>query len=116
MKNAILFGILILLVGGATFFSWDRYWNKNDYLVDLRIPCDPATESCFVFVDPECEGADCSYYYKIAIAPAFLLEDCRPDEGECLVEKCSESDLCEITLCSEETKAEFEILDDACSL
>ncbi len=115
VSNKILFVILLLGIAVSAGFAWYTYIFTEDYLTYTQVPCDPATEQCFVFVDPECEGDECESFYKVVFAPAYLLSSCQPDEGECLLEKCSQSETCSIMQCSEESREELET-EDECSL
>lgn len=113
-ENDILFSVLILLIGVSVALSWWRFLYQENYDLYATVDCDPALEQCFVYEDPECEGDDCVWNYKIILAPTNIVSDCKPDEGECLAAACETSGTCEVVLCSEDSRVEFEI-EDACS-
>lgn len=115
MRNKIFFIFLVLFIAGSAIYSWYRYLYLQDYLTYTQTPCDPLTESCFTYMDTECEGDECVSFYKVTVVPAYLLKECVPDEGQCVMEKCSQSKSCEIITCSQTSRDTMEI-EDECSL
>lgn len=86
--------------------SWNQYYVKRDFKVYAKIPCEAASESCFV---EECETSDprCNeggtMKYKVLFKPAKEIPplSCNDDN-------------CEIIMCSEESLSDLE-LDAVCS-
>lgn len=109
-KSKVLVAVLILVVALVTAWKYDTYVVQHDYVVYDQLPCDPSTESCFVYTcdegDPECDNMPFKKIEKSAsnvpLCPNYIEDACPPltcEEGE---------EGCVITLCSEEALEEGE--------
>lgn len=118
-KSKILLGVFslaIILSIGATYW---RIMVKRDFVVEMQVDCDPASEVCFVGeCDPEVEQCtgdpeQDTYYYKMLSKKAANMPSCDLETGECPTPKCEmgEED-CEETLCSEELLEEGQSCSD----
>jgi hypothetical protein len=104
---ACFFVVIALAIGVA----FDRYVLRRDYLIQMRVDCDPAVERCFVGVcDPEA-GEDCSegstgeetFYYAIALRNAQSLPGCELNTADCTLGACREGETeCQMQFCSTE--------------
>jgi len=91
----------------------------RDYIIEAEAPCDPYSESCFVYVcDPEA-GEECTgdpeedtSYYKVIHRNAKNIPLCDPNDEDCeaLVCPVGEAD-CEISLCDPEMEEDIECSD-----
>lgn len=105
---AILFFVVILLAIASAFH---RYITKHDYLVEMRVGCDPAIDSCFVGVcDPDM-GERCSedrdgaseYSYAVVQRNAQYLPACGLNAEDCPITACQVGETeCEMRYCTEE--------------
>lgn len=114
---------LVLIILGfslfvAVFFSFYRYYVKNNFLTFGKAPCNPTINRCFVHIcedwDSRCSKyPDNTFFYKVIIRNQKNLLSCIGQN--CLLDECAENeDECDEFFCSEENLAEFE-LDDVCS-
>lgn len=104
----IFFFTVILLV---IIFSFRRYVVEHDYLVEMRVGCDPMTDHCFIGVcDPEM-GERCSddpdltseYYYAVIRRNAKHLPACGLNAEGCPTTACQVGEEeCEIRYCTDE--------------
>ncbi len=112
-KSKIFFLVFFLLIAGSVAVTYWRIVVERDYLVLAETSCDPETEACFVYeCDPEAEECtgdpeeDTSYYAKIK-KKAFNFPDCGEEGCEDPICEEGEAD-CEVILCTEENKEEWE--------
>lgn len=118
MRNKLLLSIAIAIIVGAVLATYLRYIYFQDYVIELSVPCDPASESCFVYIcDPEeeeCTGnaEEDTSYYKLVARKAYNIPYCdqesNEDCGEIYTCSGNEAD-CEIILCNEETVEDGEV-------
>jgi hypothetical protein len=118
-KSKIFFLVFFLLIALSVGASYYRFFIAKDYIIEAQADCDPAAETCFVYVcDPqseECSGdpeEDTSYYKVVHRKAAnILLCDpnaegcdalvCQPDEEDCEETLCDSNDLAEGEQCSD---------------
>lgn len=117
-KSKIFFAVFFLLDVGSIAATYHRVFVLRDYMIEAEAPCDPYTESCFVYIcDPieeECTGdpeEDTSYYKQISRnaknIPLCDIEDescdaliCPPDEEGCSVILCDIATVTEGEICN----------------
>lgn len=112
-KSKIFFAVFFFLVVGSIVATYHRVFVLRDYMIEAQAPCDPYTESCFVYIcDPsaeECTGdpeADTLYYKNISRnAKNIPLCDVEDESCEALTCPLDEMD-CSVTLCDSETATE----------
>lgn len=98
------FLVLIGIIG----YRFDQYFVRHNYLVDADVPCNPATERCFVAdCTPENDlGCDTSPYKKVEIrasnAPTCL------EEHTCSSFQCA-GPACTVTYCSDDALSDGEV-------
>lgn len=105
-RTKAVFVIFLLSVLLLTLLVYKKYFIDKEYLIYAEIPCDPATEICFVYhCDPgeeECTGIpeeDTTYYKKIERGAAFF-PTCDPNEESCAISSCEkDSSDCVVTVC-----------------
>lgn len=105
---------LAFLVFGSIFVamvaSFFRYYIKNDFLLYIKAPCDPMTDSCFA---EECEAEDvrCGnnyLYYKIVYKNQSQIPNCI--SGICPEVNCEKDEsTCEEYFCTDENIKNFEV-------
>lgn len=82
----IIFFFSILTISCVLIYY--RVFIAQDYLISAQVPCDPNTESCFVYVcDPqveECGDFSEEEYYKIIYKEAKNIAPCDIGATECL--------------------------------
>lgn len=105
----ILFCLLIVLGLGAVLFSFYKFYLLKDYSVSGEVSCDPATESCFVYVcnpeEEECTGdpEQDTFYYKLIYKKAYNIPICDKILPGCEELFCEESEAdCSIVTCNSE--------------
>lgn len=115
----ILMLAFVVLVALSVSASYYRFVILQDYIVRSKVDCDPATESCFVWIcnpetdgEEECTGdlAEDTWYYKIAFRNAMHIPMCDPEKDEvCLPFACPETGEsgCKEVLCDENTVSEY---------
>ena len=96
-KLPLILLIALALSAAASFY---RFIVLEDYLVRYEVPCDPASQDCFV----GCEDTACAEYHFYAEArkqARDLSAACGGDVSECpAAERCVPSDTyCTITYC-----------------
>ena len=90
--------VVVTLIAVSTGASMYKYVFLHEYNITLNVPCDPLLHSCFV---SECDTSDQCEYYSTITAPAGLLDTCASDEGECVLEQCSTTNICHMEYCQE---------------
>ncbi len=106
-KSKIFFAVFFLLVVGSIAATYYKIFVLQDYMIEAEAPCDPYTETCFVYIcDPieeECTGdpeEDTSYYKNIS-RNAKYIPLCDPADEECDALTCpSDEENCSVTLCT----------------
>lgn len=119
-RTKAVFVLFLLSILVLTFFVYKKYFIDRSYPVYAEVPCDPVSESCFVYrcnpEEEECTGIpdeDTSYYKKVE-RRASSLPLCDPNIEGCAVSLCEEnaSD-CTITLCdASDSEAECSVVED----
>lgn len=107
-KTKIFFTLFFLLVIGAVFFSFYKYFIVRDYDVRLEADCDPAIESCFIYTCEPADDSECPEnpeervsYYKMIEKKASKIELCNPGEEGCEAGGCTRGDDCREIFCGE---------------
>lgn len=111
--SRILIILTVLLIIGAVCISFIKYFYNGDYLLYIKVSCDPNKDNCFIH---ECDSDDvrCSslpdnkFYYKIIFkkelnAPTCVGINCpevtcSPNEESCTEYFCSEDNLIKFDL------------------
>lgn len=117
-KSKIFLVVFFLLVVGSIAATYHKVFVLRDYMIEAEAPCDPYTESCFVYIcnpiEEECTGdpeEDTSYYKNISRnaknIPLCDVEDesctaliCPPNETDCSVTLCDAATATEDTICN----------------
>ncbi len=105
-----LFAIIVISVIGYRYYD---YVVQRNFLLEVNVTCDPATDTCFVMdcVPAEDPFCDITPYKKVELlaseAPACL------EEHACEAFSCGASESCTETFCSDDTREEWEICTDA---
>lgn len=107
-KSKIFFAVFFLLFVGSIAATYHKTLVLQDYMIEAEAPCDPYTESCFVYIcnpiEEECTGdpeEDTSYYKNISRNAKYIprcdTEDescdalvCPPDEADCSMTLCDD--------------------------
>lgn len=96
-RSKILFWTMLFFVCLSVSASYYRFIVIHDYIIETKIDCDSAIESCFVWVcDPQIEGEctgnvdDDVWYYKFAYRNAKYIPECFNDT--CDAFECSSQD------------------------
>lgn len=106
-KSKVFFLVFFSVIVGSMAVTYYRYMVVRDYIVQAETPCDPYTETCFMYVcdpsaDEECTGdpVEDTSYYKIIQRNAKNIPMCDPAAEECdaLVCPAGEAD-CDIMMC-----------------
>lgn len=106
-KSKVFLLVFFSIIVGSMATTYYRYMVVRDYIVRAETPCDPYTETCFVYVcdssaDEECTGdpVEDTSYYKIIQRNAKNIPMCDPAAEECdaLVCPAGEAD-CEMMMC-----------------
>jgi len=118
-KSKIFFAVFFTLIVGSVFATYYRYVMVRDYIIEAEAPCDPYSESCFVYVCDSEAGEECTgdpeedtSYYKVIHRNAKNIPLCDPNDEDCeaLVCPVGEAD-CEISLCDPEVEEDIECSD-----
>lgn len=105
LKEHFFFYTLLILLFLAIAASFYRFVVISDYTIYDEIECDPYTSSCFLY----CETDECEepfYYAEMTRNAAFYINvcegldyydcdasyDCMPEEKDCTVTFCDETD------------------------
>jgi hypothetical protein len=120
-KSKIFFAVFSLLFVGSIAATYHKTLVLQDYMIEAEAPCDPYTESCFVYIcnpiEEECTGdpeEDTSYYKNISRNAKYIprcdTEDescdalvCPPDEADCSMTLCDPATATEDMICNNPT-------------
>lgn len=110
-KSNIL--ILFMLCAGVVSigYTYHRYMIRRDFLVHIKVDCNPMSESCFA---APCEAEDNNgcvktdegdfvVYYKYILKKAYLFPDCDPQSSDCMYPTCEGDESCVDIVCNDET-------------
>lgn len=98
--------LALLAIVGIAGYRYEQYVLARNFLMEVQVPCDPASEACFALAcDSEDEECDTTPYKKVEVlaseAPACA------EEHTCEAFTCS-GDSCSETYCAEDTLEEGE--------
>lgn len=109
-RSLVLGSVFFLVIVLAIGFAFNRYIVEHDYLIEMRVSCDPTVAPCFIGVcDPEM-GERCNsdpseyseYYYSIIRRNAKHLPVCGLNSGDCPVPTCQIYETeCEMRFCTD---------------
>lgn len=102
-SSRIFFYTFLFLCALAAVLSFVRFVVYNDYVVEYEVPCNPATEQCFV--SPSDTTGETSYYMKVQKYAPDVYAECGKDVVECAqAGVCLPTDReCSVTYCSPDT-------------
>jgi hypothetical protein len=115
--SRILTIVFVLLLVTSVGVAYYRYMVQENFLVKYQTPCNPATESCFVYeCDPEAEECtgnpeEDTTYYSLMYRLAKNIPACDVNvEGDCdAAYTCAAGEQkCEIVVCNDDTSLEEE--------
>jgi hypothetical protein len=87
---------LMLMALTAISLSAAKYLYYHDYTIEVNVPCNSASENCFVG-----DGQDTPLTYKKIEKKAFEIAPCNGWLNECPVLTCQGNDLnCDTTYCN----------------
>lgn len=108
-KTFFVFAFVMIVM--SALFSYERFFIYEDFPVAMETDCDPASESCFIYVcDPaseECAGDpdEDTWYYKRITKQGSAFPHC--DGEDCPEISCGENEIgCEVELCDPEGEEE----------
>ena len=117
--SKFLLAIVVASMALAILYSIVTYLFNKDYLLYIKIPCNPANENCFVqsceSEDPRCPPeSEGKFYYKVFFKKeGDIPRNC--SDNSCLDLTCrSDEESCAVFLCSDEN-LETLGLSDTCS-
>ncbi len=106
-----VYTLLLVAIAITIFARYEEYVVRSNFYLFSHVPCDTASETCFV---PLCEeggtSCDATPFKKIAIkanlAPSCILENncdsfaCPDGESGCRIQTCKDSDAQDGETCS----------------
>lgn len=102
-KTRVLFVGFASVIFVATFFSYQRYFLHQNFLITAEIPCDPSVEICFVYRCDPAEGEGCGEdvkYIKKIEGIASTFPSCDPNNSDCTLNDCGNNlDGCRVLSC-----------------
>lgn len=116
-KVNIFLGFITVSILLAISASYYKYIILQDYVVVMRVDCNPEYESCFI-VECDSESEECPddatrviEYYKILYRNAHNVSLCEIGENQCSAFICNEGEIgCGEVFCSSETLIEYGIV------
>lgn len=96
-KSLFFLLFISLIVAISLFLSFYKYFIKQDFLIEAKIPCSPENESCFTeecdISDPRCLGNNGIYNFKIVTKKA---------SAKIPLTECEQYKKCEVIYCDNE--------------
>lgn len=109
MSRVSVTKILVVVFLSVLSFRFITYTIQSDFYVFSQIPCDPLSETCYIYeCDPNTTNDCVTEYYKKVTVLASIAPQCI-FENDCSYFVCNESQSCSVTTCSPESVVSGEI-------